>query len=250
MNAPVKKEVALFVTCLVDNLRPDIGFDIAKVIEQSGFSVVVPVAQTCCGQPNFNGGDRANAKKTAMAMIDIFLRFDYTVIPSGSCGGMIKQHYVDLFDDDPIYKEKAALFADKVFELSQFLTDIANFKADSKIEKRLEKKVTYHDACAGLRELGVKNQPRNLLSQFGVEIVEMEEPEVCCGFGGAFCVKYPEISNEMVEKKVRDAKNTGAEALVTGDLGCLMNMEGKIKRLELDLPVYHFVEILAKPDVL
>ncbi|MFT7688760.1 MAG: L-lactate dehydrogenase complex protein LldE [Candidatus Azotimanducaceae bacterium] len=246
MKKTEKKEVALFITCLVDNLRPDIGFDTVKVIEQCGFTVVVPDAQTCCGQPNFNGGDQINAKRTAKVVIDIFLEFEYTVIPSGSCGGMIKQHYVDLFDDDPIYRDKAELLAGKVFELSHFLTEIADFK----IKKKVDKKVTYHDACAGLRELGVKKQPRSLLDQLGVEIIEMEEPEVCCGFGGAFCVKYPEISNEMVEKKIRDAINTGADALVTGDVGCLMNMEGKIERLELDLPVYHFVELLAKPEIL
>lgn len=244
MNASSKNEVALFVTCLIDSLRPDLGFSIVNVIEQCGYSVVVPDTQSCCGQPNFNGGDRVNAKATARHMIDIFEKYDYTVIASGSCGGMIKHHYVDLFDDDPIYKEKARLLATKVFELSQFLTDIAKYQP----EFRAIKRVTYHDACAGLRELGIKTQPRNLLKQTGVEIVEMEEPDVCCGFGGTFCVKYPEISNEMVEKKVNDAKRTGAEALVTGDLGCLMNMEGKINRLGLNLPVYHFAELLAKPD--
>lgn len=239
-----KKEVALFVTCLIDNLRPDIGFNVVSLIEDSGFKVVVPEAQSCCGQPNFNGGDKRNAQKTARKVIDTFLEYEYVVIASGSCGGMIKHHYMDLLFEDEPYRQKAEALASKTYELSCFLTEVAHYKPVFKND--LE--ITYHDACAGLRELGIKEQPRALLKQSGTKILEMQEPEVCCGFGGAFCVKYPEISNQMVEKKVVDANKAHAAALVTGDVGCLMNMEGKLKRMGIDLPVYHYAELLARKE--
>jgi len=237
-----KGEVAFFVTCLIDNLRPDIGFSVVSLIEDAGFKVVIPELQSCCGQPNFNGGDKLNAQKTARKVIDAFIDYEYVVIASGSCGGMIKHHYNDLLSDDALYRQKAERLANKVYELSHFLSEVANYKPVF-IDKM---EVTYHDACAGLRELDIKKQPRALLEQSGVHIVEMDEAEVCCGFGGAFCVKYPEISNQMVEKKVMDANKTHAAALVTGDLGCLMNMEGKLHRLGIDLQVFHYAELLMR----
>ncbi|HJL61072.1 MAG TPA: (Fe-S)-binding protein [Pseudomonadales bacterium] len=245
MTKSHQKEVALFVTCLIDNVRPGIGFSVVTLLEQSGYSVVVPERQTCCGQPNYNGGDKDNALKVARQVIDVFLPYKYVVVASGSCGGMIKQHYPDLLADDSEYRKKAEQLADKVYELSCFLTEVVCFKP----EKTEVKKVTYHDACAGLRELKIKDQPRQLLKQAGAEIVEMSEPEVCCGFGGTFCVKYPDISNRMVEKKGLDALNSGADALVSGDLGCILNMEGKLHRDGHDLPVYHYAELLAQATV-
>ena len=237
---PQEKEIALFVTCLIDNLRPSIGFDVVALLEQSGYKVIVPEAQTCCGQVNYNGGDNKNAQKTARKVIDTFLPFETVVVPSGSCGSMIKHHYIELLSDDPDYQQKAKLLANKVFELSCFLTEVAQFEARHKIDK----KVSYHDACAGLREMGIKAQPRQLLSEAGAEIIELAEAETCCGFGGAFCVKYPDISDAMVSNKIKDAQASGASALVTGDLGCLMNMEGKLNREGVELPVYHFAELL------
>ncbi|MBV1877348.1 MAG: (Fe-S)-binding protein [Pseudomonadales bacterium] len=241
---PDKKDVAFFVTCLIDNLRPEIGFSVVTLLEKNGFNVVVPEAQSCCGQPNYNGGDPLNARKIARHFIDIFMPYDYIVAASGSCAGMVIHHYPTLFANDPEYQQKATILAKKVFELSCFLTDVVGFEP----AKTKHSKITFHDACAGLRELGVKQQPRKLLKQAGYEIAEMNEAEACCGFGGTFCVKYPEISTRMLDKKIINAAATGAEILVTGDLGCMLNLEGRLNRQGSDLRVCHFAELLADAD--
>lgn len=236
----VKGEIGLFVTCLIDVVRPGIGFDAVALLEDAGYRVRVPRAQTCCGQPNYNGGDRKGALEVARRTVDTFLPFDYTVLASGSCAGMIKCHYPKLLEDDEVYFPRAMELAGKVHELSAFLIEVADYRP-----RPIKGNVTYHDACAGLREMGVKSQPRELLSRAGVEIVEMQEPEVCCGFGGTFCVKYPNVSNNMVAKKVKDAQATEADRLVAGDLGCLLNMEGKLHRDGGTMQVLHFAELLA-----
>ena len=241
MSHSKQKEVALFVTCLIDTIRPSLGFDVVSLLERSGYQVVVPEAQTCCGQPNYNGGDKQNAEITARQVIDTFLPYRFVVVASGSCGGMIKHHYPDLLNDDREYGDKARELAAKVYELSNFLTEVAGYIP----VKNINSKITYHDACAGLREMGIKQQPRQLLKLAGAEIIELAEPEVCCGFGGTFCVKYPDISNRLVEKKIQDAINSGADAIVAGDLGCILNIEGKLNRQEHKLPVYHFAELLS-----
>ncbi len=241
MQYSEKKEVALFVTCLIDNLRPDIAFSTISLLEEYNCSVVVPESQTCCGQPNYNGGDKSNARRTARSVIDTFLDYEYVVIPSGSCGAMIKHHYEVLLDDDKQYTAKARQLSGRVFELSSFLVEVLNIKPKKSINKR----VTYHDACAGLRELNIKSQPRQLIGDAGAEVVEMDDAEVCCGFGGMFCVKYPDISNHMADQKVANIIDSGADAVATGDLGCLMNIEGKLHRAGHDIPVYHFAELLA-----
>ncbi len=235
------KQVALFVTCLVNNVKPSLGFDVVTILESCGYEVVVPGQQTCCGQPNYNGGGRDAAKAIARQVIDTFLPFEAVVIPSGSCGGMISKHYVELLADDAAYSEKATALSAKVYELSQFLVEKANYQPKAAPAMQ----VTYHDACAGLRELGIKSQPRTLLEQAGHQITELAEAETCCGFGGTFCVKYPDISNAMVARKTRDVVASGAEALVSGDLGCILNMEGKLNREGREVPVYHFAELLA-----
>jgi L-lactate dehydrogenase complex protein LldE len=235
--------VALFVTCLVDMFRPSIGFAAVKLLEDAGCRVVVPAAQTCCGQPAYNSGDRADARAVAAQVIDAFDGFDHVVVPSGSCGGMIAHHYPALFDDDAAMRRRAEALAGRTHELMAFLVDVLGVR---QVAARYDATVTYHDSCSGLRELGVKAQPRLLLA--GVErltLVEMANPEVCCGFGGTFCVKYPDISNAMLTDKVGDIAATGADTLLAGDLGCLMNMAGKLQREGRAVRVRHAAEVLA-----
>jgi L-lactate dehydrogenase complex protein LldE len=235
--------VALFVTCLVDLFRPSVGFAAVKLLEDAGCIVEVPEAQSCCGQPGYNSGDRADAQTIARQVIATFGRYDYVVVPSGSCGGMIKTHYPTLFADDPAMGEQAKALAARTYELVSFLVDV--LKRDQ-VEARYAGTVTYHDACSGLRELGVKEQPRRLLrSVAGLTLKEMAAPEVCCGFGGTFCVKYPEISDKMVSDKAADIAATGADTLLCGDMGCLLNMAGKLARLGKPVAVRHVAEVLA-----
>ena len=238
-----KPRVGLFVTCLVDLFRPTIGFAALKLIEESGCTVEVPVAQTCCGQPAYNSGDRADARAIAENTIRAFEPFDHVVAPSGSCAGMLKKHYPALFRGDAAWEARAVAFAAKVHELVSFLVDVRGVCA---VAARQHATVTYHDSCSGLRELGIREQPRALLSSVGgLKLVEMQDPDVCCGFGGTFCVKYPDISNAIVEKKTASIEASGAATLLAGDLGCLMNMAGKLKREGSKVEVRHVAEVLA-----
>jgi len=220
--------VGLFVTCLVDLIRPSIGFAAVKLLEQADCRVEVPRAQTCCGQPAYNSGDKADARALALNTISAFEAYDYVVAPSGSCAGMLKHHYPELLGDDPKTSSRARAFAGKVHELISFLVDVRGI---NRVAARYDGSVTYHDSCAGLRELGIKAQPRRLLKRVeGLKFLEMEDAEICCGFGGAFCVKYPDISNAIVEKKTANIAARDADCLLAGDLGCLMNIAGKLSR--------------------
>jgi L-lactate dehydrogenase complex protein LldE len=236
--------VALFVTCLVDIHRPAVGFAAIRLLEEAGCRVEVPPSQTCCGQPAYNAGDRATAQDIARRVIDAFLGFDFVVAPSGSCAAMIAHHYPALFADvDPDYRARAERLAAKTHELTSFLTDVMGLRA---VSARLEARATYHDSCSGLRELGVKAQPRALLASVqGLTLTEMKEPEICCGFGGAFCVKYPDISTRMVSDKTADIATTGAELVLAGDMGCLLNIAGRLKREGSPVQVRHVAEVLA-----
>ena len=235
--------MALFVTCLVDLFRPSIGFATVKLLEETGCTVVVPALQVCCGQPAYNSGDRATTRAIARQVIEAFEGYDAVVAPSGSCGGMLSHHYPGLFDDDPAMKKRAEDLASRSYELMSFLVDVMGV---AKVAARYDGVVTYHDSCSGLRELGVKDQPRQLLrSVSGLKLAEMQSPEVCCGFGGTFCVKYPEISNAMVGEKSSDVAASGADTLLAGDLGCLMNMAGKLQREGSAVQVRHVAEVLA-----
>lgn len=236
-----QQDVALFVTCLVDLVRPELGFDVVQVLEEAGYKVVVPQGQTCCGQPNYNSGDADGARATARHTIDVLADYRYVVVPSGSCGGMISHHYPKLLADDPVYGPRARSLAERVFELSRFLLDVADYQPARQTRGR----VTYHDACAGLRELGIKEGPRELLRRAGYEVVESSQAETCCGFGGTFCVKYPDISASMATKKVDDALASGCDCVSLGDLGCLLNIEGRAHRENKQLKVRHFVELLS-----
>jgi L-lactate dehydrogenase complex protein LldE len=237
------RRVALFVTCLVDLFRPSVGFAAVKLLEEAGCTVEVPPLQVCCGQPAYNSGDRATTKAIARQVIDAFEGYPHVVAPSGSCAGMLSHHYPGLFDDDPALKARAENLAGRTHELMAFLVDVLGV---TRVAARHDGAVTYHDSCSGLRELGVKQQPRTLLgSVAGLALREMKTPEVCCGFGGTFCVKYPEISNAMVGEKTADIAQSGADTLLAGDLGCLMNMAGKLHREGRAVKVRHVAEVLA-----
>jgi L-lactate dehydrogenase complex protein LldE len=237
-----KPRVGLFVTCLVDIIRPTVGFAAVKLLEDAGCAVVVP-AQTCCGQPAYNSGDRATAKRLARQAIEAFTECDYVVAPSGSCGGMLARHYPDLFAGEPEMAVKAERFAEKTHELVSFLVDVMRIDG---VEARFEGTVAYHDSCAGLRELGVKAQPRRLLASVkGLTLVELEEAETCCGFGGLFATKYGELSNAIVTRKAEDICRAAAGTVLAGDLGCLLNMAGKLQRDGSPVKARHVAEVLA-----
>jgi L-lactate dehydrogenase complex protein LldE len=236
--------VGLFVTCLVDLMRPSIGFAAIRLLEAGGAEVVVPPDQTCCGQPCYNSGDRAGTRALATKVLDQFERCDYLVAPSGSCSGMIKTHYADVFRDDPALLRRAEALAARSYELASFLTDVLKLDA---VPGSLPATVTYHDSCAGLREMGVKSQPRALLAKVpGLELKEMAECENCCGFGGTFSVKFGEISTRMADNKCRHIAASGADAVVLGDLGCMLNIEGRLRRRgDMKTRVLHIAEVLA-----
>lgn len=235
--------VGLFVTCLVDLVRPQVGFAAVKLLEQAGCEVHVPRAQTCCGQPAWNAGDNRNAAAIARNVVEAFEGFDYVVAPSGSCAGMLRRHYPDVLKDDPRYAARALALAERSHELMSFLVRVRGMTS---VAARCPKSFCYHNSCSSLREMGVRDEPRTLLSSVeGLERRELSDPEICCGFGGLFSVKYPEISERMADDKLADAKATGASMLVGGDLGCLLHLAGRARRKGIDLEVRHAAELLA-----
>ena len=235
--------VGLFVTCLVDLMRPSIGFAALRLLEAGGAEVCVPASQTCCGQPAYNSGDRADTIALARKVVEEFEGCDYLVAPSGSCSGMIRTHYAELFADDPASSARVAALAAKTHELTDFLVNV--LKLD-RVPGRYQGTVTYHDACAGLREMGVKAQPRALLAKVaGLQLTEMADAEVCCGFGGTFAVKFGEISSRIADNKCQHIVTSGADAVVLGDLGCMLNIEGRLRRRGDATRVLHVAEVLA-----
>jgi L-lactate dehydrogenase complex protein LldE len=236
------KRVGLFVTCLVDLIRPAVGFAAAKLLADAGCCVDVPL-QSCCGQPAFNSGARALSCDLAAQVITTFEPYDFVVVPSGSCAGMLRVHYPELFRGDHNWQPRADAFAAKTYELVSFLTAVCGVE---RVTARLDTVATYHDACSGLRELRVHDEPRRLLASVeGLQLAEMRDADVCCGFGGTFCVKYPEISDAIVAKKAANIEASGARLLLAGDLGCLMNMAGKLRRQGSSIEVRHVAEVLA-----
>ncbi len=244
MTAGAKSpRVGLFVTCLVDLFRPSVGFAAVRLLEDAGCTVEAPAAQTCCGQPAYNSGDRQNARAIAAQVMDVFDGYDYVVAPSGSCAGMLRLHYPALFADDPVMARRAEAFAGRVHELVSFLHDVLGVRAVTAAHAGA---VAYHDGCSGLRELGIKEQPRALLdSVAGLDRVELDDAELCCGFGGTFCIKYPEISGRMVSDKTADIARSGAATLLAGDLGCLLNIAGRLRREGSAVEARHVAEVLA-----
>lgn len=244
MAAPPKNpRVGLFVTCLVNVMRPRIGFAAVQLLKEAGCNVDIPAQQTCCGQPAFNSGDTAQAAMLARRFIETYESFDFVVAPSGSCAGMIRAHYEEALADDAEWAKRARSLCARTFEITSFLVDVMDYVPEG---RSLNATATYHDSCSGLRELGVFAQPRKLLDEVsGLEMRKLEGNDVCCGFGGTFCVKYPTISNAVVQDKAEAVERTGADLLLGGDLGCLMNMAGKLSRREAKVRVMHTIEVLA-----
>lgn len=235
-------KVALFATCIVDTLRPEIGFATLKLLQAAGCEVSVP-EQSCCGQPNYNNGDEQGARALVRTWLEQFEHYEYVVIPSGSCAAMLKNYAAPLFlNQDEELAQRLEQLAHRSYELSQFLSEIIQPRfGDLPVSK-----ICYHDSCSGLRSLGIKRQPRNLLEQIGsLELVEIDNAETCCGFGGTFCVKHPEISCRLADDKIEGIDKSGAATLVGGDWSCLMHLQGRIEALGKPISVRHFSEVLA-----
>lgn len=239
-----RPQVAFFVTCLVDLMRPQIGFSAIKLLQQAGCDVHVPQAQTCCGQPGYNCGDAAITRPLAKQLLAAFEGFDYVVLPSGSCAATIRGDYPELFKQDPDLRARIDALAARTFELTDFLVNVMKV---GQLQSGFVGRVTYHDSCSGLRQLGVKAQPRKLLAMVpGLQLSEMKDCEQCCGFGGTFAVKYGEISSAIVDEKCRNVKVSGAQAVIGGDLGCLLNIEGRLRRTgDETTRVLHVAQVLA-----
>lgn len=236
--------VGLFITCLVDVMRPEIAESAVKLLEAAGCTVEVPMSQTCCGQPGYNSGDTATARALARKFLDEFERFEHVVVPSGSCGGMIRCHFPTLFADDPDLRVRMDALAARTWELTAFLHDVARLRV---LPGHYQGTITYHDACSGLRELGVHDQPRALLAlNTGIRLVEMKDARACCGFGGTFAVKYGDISTAIVDEKLDRIRGSGAPCVVLGDLGCMLNIEGRLRRTgDTTTRVMHVAQVLA-----
>lgn len=235
--------VSLFVTCLVDQLFPQVGMAMAGVLERIGWQVDFPESQTCCGQPAFNTGYRAEAAQVARHFLDVFRNAEYVVVPSGSCCSMVAHHYRELFRNEPQTLALAEALTPRLWEFSKFLLEVAKVED---VGARLEDVVTFHDSCHGLRELGIKDGPRLLLSRVqGLELREMDAAEECCGFGGTFSVKLPEISAAMAQVKLASIARTGARTVVGIDASCLMQIKGAASRAGMPLRTMHLAEVLV-----
>ena len=241
----MKKEVrvGLLVTCLADLFRPEVAFAALKLLRAAGCTVSVPRSQTCCGQVAGNSGDREGARVVAASVVDAFADYDYLVAPSGSCAGMIRHQYPTLFPKgDPLHEQAVALAA-KSYELMGFLTDVLG---QTTVTASFPHTVTYHDSCSSRREMGLDEQPRTLLASVDqLQLLENNDRESCCGFGGTFCVKYPAISTRMADERLRSIQETGAEVLVGPDLGCLLHLAGRLSREGSKIQVRHVAEVLA-----
>lgn len=240
----ISMRIALYVTCLIDLMRPSAGFAALRLLELTGADVHVPEGQTCCGQPAWSAGNRPlaiNLAKKAVAELEVY---DAVVIPSGSCAGHLRHRYPELLKDDPAWSARAASLAARCHELSDFLVNLLPLP---EVPGVFEGAVTYHDSCKGLRQLGIKTQPRALLARVqGLSLREMPDCEACCGFGGAFSVRFDAISTRIVDDKCDTILATGADAIVGGDLGCLLNIEGRLRRRgDTETRVLHFAEVLA-----
>lgn len=238
--------VGFFVTCLVDSMRPSIGFSAIELLESAGCEVVVPPAQTCCGQPAWNSGDRHTTHNLATKWLKEFEAFEYVVMPSGSCASMVVSHYKQVFDTDPDLKWRASQLAQRTYELTDFLVNVIGMDKLQLRKSPSLSKVTYHDSCSGLRDLNVKAQPRALIDKLeGLELVEMKDCEQCCGFGGTFAMKYGDVSSAICSEKCENIENANAQAVVLGDLGCMMNIQGRLARKGTHVKVLHVAELIT-----
>jgi L-lactate dehydrogenase complex protein LldE len=235
--------VSIFVTCIIDQIFPSVGIAMTEVLERLGYDVEFLHRQTCCGQPAFNTGYRDEARAAALHFLDVFRDAECIVVPSGSCTSMVAHHYADLFGDDPEHLAQAHALQARVFEFSRFLLEQAGV---DDVGARFDGVVTYHDSCHALRELGIKDGPRRLLAKVqGLTLHEMDTAEECCGFGGTFSVKFPEVSGAMARTKIESIQRTGATTVVAGDSSCLMQIQGAIRRAHLDIGTLHLAEVLA-----
>ena len=237
-------KIGFLITCLVDLMRPEIGMSAVKLLEAAGCTVEVPMQQTCCGQPGFNSGDTDAARSLARKFLDEFERYDYVVAPSGSCGGMVRKHYPELFKEDPDIRNRIEALASRTYELTSFLHDVLKIES---LPGEFDGEVTYHDSCSGLRELGVQAQPRALMAlNPKIKLTEMRDARACCGFGGTFAVKYGEVSAAIVDEKLVNIAASGARCVVLGDLGCMLNIEGRLRRQgDESTRVLHIAQVLA-----
>jgi L-lactate dehydrogenase complex protein LldE len=235
--------VSLFVTCIVDQVFPQVGIAITQVLERLGYQVDFPKAQTCCGQPAFNSGYTEEARKIARHFLDVFRDSETIIVPSGSCTSMISHHFADIFENDPQLLAEARALEPRVFEFSRFLLEVAGVED---VGARFDGVVTYHDSCHALRELRIKAGPRKLLSKVrGLTLAEMTTAEECCGFGGTFSIKFPEVSGAMARTKIDSIQQTGASTIVSIDSSCLMQLQGVIDRAGLPIRTLHLAEVLA-----
>ena len=241
-----KIKASLFITCLVDQFHPQVGEAMVSALRRAGVILDFPEAQTCCGQPAFNSGFRRQARSLAARFISIFEGDGYVVAPSGSCTAMVKVFYPELFKNDPKALEKARALSSRVYEFSEFLTRVVGVED---VGASYHGTVTYHPSCHLLRELGVRSGPKKLIKKVkGIELRELKDQEQCCGFGGTFSVKYPDISGAILQSKIDNVRDSGADVLIANDSGCLMHMEGGLARQGVPVRTMHLAELLAKRE--
>jgi L-lactate dehydrogenase complex protein LldE len=239
-------KVSLFITCLVDQFFPEVGMSMVSVLRRLGVEVDFPTAQTCCGQPAFNSGFSSEARELARRFIGIFENSEYIVAPSGSCTSMVRVFYKELFNDDPEWQKRAESLASRTYEFTEFVVDILGV---DDVGASYRGKVALHQSCHLLRELNVRTEPQRLLKSVkGIELVELERSDACCGFGGLFSIKYPEISSGILEDKIGSVEKSGADVLVACDVGCLMHIAGGLSRQDKATRTMHIAELLAKRD--
>ena len=236
-------KVSLFITCLVDQLFPQVGVSMVDVLRRLGVELDFPEAQTCCGQPAFNSGYRAEARQLAERFIDVFDESQYIVTPSGSCASMVKVFYADLFEDDAAQRERARRLAARTYEFSEFIVNVLKVED---VGAQFRGRVALHQSCHLLRELNVRSEPRKLVSAVrGIELVELERADACCGFGGLFAIKYAQISGGILQEKIDCIERSGAEVIVASDMGCLMHINGGLSRQRIPVRTLHLAELLA-----
>jgi len=237
------RKITLFIQCIVDGIYPEVGFAVVRIFEKLGIEAECPLEQTCCGQPAFNSGYRKEAKQAAEHFIDVFGDAGDIVCPSGSCVNMVRNHYPELFRDDEKLLKSAKAVGGKTFELTEYLVDVLGVED---LGSKYDGRITYHDSCHLMRGIGVKEQPRKLIRNIrGAEFVEMNDSDRCCGFGGAFSIKYSEISTAILEDKVKNILDSNAEVVTGCDMGCLMNIQGMLSRKGLPVKTMHIAQLLA-----
>ncbi len=242
-EANKKIKVSLFITCLVDALFPQVGVSMVKVLKSLGVEVDFPEKQTCCGQPAFNTGFRQDAKLLAKRFLSIFERDGFIVSPSGSCTSMVRVFYKELFHDDQKTLNIVELISTRTYEFSEFLVNV--LKVDD-VGATYKGRVTYHDSCHALRELRIQDEPRKLIKSVkGIDFIEMKSPETCCGFGGTFSIKFPDVSVSILDEKIESIIESGADTVLSADMGCLMHIGGALDRRNIPVKTMHIAELLS-----